>query len=60
MRRTRAEQQLRETAQSIARIASSVGYSDPAVFSRAFKLWTGLAPSQYRKSRRLHEASRDC
>ena len=50
MRRARAEQQLRETGQSIARIASSVGYTDPAVFSRAFKRWTGLAPSQYRKS----------
>jgi AraC-like DNA-binding protein len=52
MRRARAEQQLRETGQSIARIASSVGYSDPAVFSRAFKRWTGLAPSQYRKNSR--------
>lgn len=59
MRRARAEQQLSETELSIARIASSLGYTDPAVFSRAFKRWTGLAPSQYRKSRRLHEASRD-
>jgi AraC-like DNA-binding protein len=50
MRRVRAEQQLRETGLSIAQIALSVGYPDPVVFSRAFKRWTGLAPSQYRKN----------
>lgn len=54
MRRARAEQQLRETGLSIAQIALSVGYPDPVVFSRAFKRWTGLAPSQYRKNSRTN------
>lgn len=52
LRRARAEQQLRDTGLSIAQIASSVGYPDPVVFSRAFKRWTGLAPSQYRKQQK--------
>jgi AraC-like DNA-binding protein len=47
-----AEQQLLKTNASIAQIASAVGYSDPVVFSRAFKRWTGMTPSQYRKKHR--------
>lgn len=33
---------------SIAEIAEEIGYSDPAVFARAFKTWTGLSPAEYR------------
>ncbi|WP_036255744.1 helix-turn-helix domain-containing protein [Spongiibacter marinus] len=30
-------------------LALSLGYSELAVFSRAFKVWTGVSPSQWRK-----------
>lgn len=49
MRRKRAEMELQNTESSIASIAAMVGYPDPAVFSRAFKRWTGKSPRQYRK-----------
>ena len=50
LRRQRAEQQLTETKLSIGRIAASVGYPDPVVFSRAFKRWTGKSPGEFRAS----------
>ena len=34
---------------SITEIALTLGYSDPAHFSRAFKRWTGQPPSAYRR-----------
>jgi len=34
--------------QSIEQIAYGLGYSESRAFSRAFKQWTGLTPSQYR------------
>jgi len=52
LRRVRAEQQLRETDLAVAKIAANVGYSDPVVFSRAFKRWTGMSPRQYRSNSR--------
>ena len=33
---------------SIEKVASLLGYSEARAFSRAFKLWSGLTPSQYR------------
>ncbi|MGB1092192.1 MAG: AraC family transcriptional regulator [Oceanobacter sp.] len=33
---------------TLAEISQTLGFSDPAAFSRAFKNWTGTAPSQYR------------
>lgn len=33
----------------IKKIAEMVGYSDPAVFSRAFKVWTGISPKNYKE-----------
>lgn len=32
----------------ISKVASMLGYNNPANFSRAFKQWTGSTPSQYR------------
>ena len=52
MRRQRAEQELISTDRTVADIAASVGYADPAVFSRAFKRWSGSSPSEYRKKHR--------
>ena len=49
MRRERASQLLADTDKTVRAVALDVGYPDPAVFSRAFKRWTGMTPSQYRK-----------
>jgi AraC-like DNA-binding protein len=54
LRQARAEQQLLETDLAITRIAVNVGYSDPVVFSRAFKRWSGLSPRQYRVDNRRY------
>ncbi|WP_416899120.1 MAG: helix-turn-helix domain-containing protein [Minwuia sp.] len=40
---------------SIATIAFSVGYSDPAHFSRIFRSIVGLSPSEYRDGRRMDD-----
>ena len=44
---------LKETNYSIAEISNSVGFRDPAIFSRAFKKWIGLSPRDYRKQYRI-------
>ncbi len=49
IRRSRAEYALRHRTHPIREIAASVGYADPTVFSRAFKRWTGVSPSVYRR-----------
>lgn len=33
----------------IATIAATLGFSEPATFQRAFKGWSGLSPSEYRR-----------
>jgi AraC-like DNA-binding protein len=50
---TRAEmarQLLQDTRSSIARIAHSLGYRDPTIFTRAFRRWTGSTPRAFRAS----------
>lgn len=37
------------TELSVEDIAERIGYSDAAAFSNAFKRWTGIAPTAYRK-----------
>jgi AraC-like DNA-binding protein len=39
---------LRHTGQTLNAIAEKVGFSDQGNFSRGFRRWQGLAPSQYR------------
>ena len=46
----RASDLLLQEKYSITEIASSLGYSDAAHFSRAFKRWTGLSPQAWREN----------
>ena len=48
LKRSKAEQELLETRKTVKAIALDVGYTDPIVFSRAFKRWTGETPSEFR------------
>jgi AraC-like DNA-binding protein len=43
-----ARQMLGDPAQKVQDIAHTLGYSDPAHFTRAFKRWTGLSPRAFR------------
>lgn len=52
IREERASGELADTDHKISEIARSVGFTDPAVFSRAFKNWTGQSPQEYRRSHR--------
>jgi AraC-like DNA-binding protein len=45
-----AETKLVNSASKISDIAYQLGYNDTAHFTRAFKRWTGMSPSVYRKS----------
>lgn len=47
-RRQLAEQHLREGRLPAAEIGLLLGYSEPSVFFRAFRQWTGLTPGEYR------------
>ena len=48
-RKEQAIKLLRHGDSSIEQIASILGYSEARAFSRVFKHWTGLTPSQYRQ-----------
>jgi AraC-like DNA-binding protein len=52
IREERAARELAETDRKIGEIAQAVGFKDPAVFSRAFKNWTGQSPQAYRRNHR--------
>jgi len=52
LRAERAGKNLAETKRRIAEIAQSVGFTDPTIFSRAFKNWTGQSPQEYRRTHR--------
>jgi transcriptional regulator GlxA family with amidase domain len=48
VRMTRARQLLREGSLPVSRVASSVGYRQPAQFAKAFRRHHGKPPSTYR------------
>ena len=52
LRADRASRELVDTDQPVADIAEAVGFTDPTVFSRAFKNWTGQSPREYRRTHR--------
>jgi len=47
-RQNLALQHMREPGTSLSEIAYLLGFADTISFSRAFKRWTGMTPSQYR------------
>ncbi len=47
---------LEQSETSLAKIAATLGYADPANFTRAFQRWTGQTPSAFR--RRVRRACR--
>ena len=52
LREEKASQDLAGTDHRVADIAQTVGFTDPTVFSRAFKNWTGQSPREYRRTHR--------
>ena len=49
-RRELAGRYIRESGMSAKEVAYLLGFSEPSNFTRAFKRWTGLSPSEYRES----------
>lgn len=47
-----AQRMLNETEESIKGICYSVGFSDPNYFSRAFKKYVGVTPTEYKEGRK--------
>lgn len=41
---------LRDRSRRVAEIGRELGYRDAAIFTRSFRRWTGLTPSQYRQT----------
>jgi len=50
LRMERALDLLRESAEPVTAIAFSLGYNDVASFTRAFRQWSGMTPSHYRRA----------
>jgi len=48
VRRSETLKRLEERNLTIAAIATDLGYSDQATFTRAFRRWTGVPPSRFR------------
>lgn len=48
VRMQRARQLLEATDDKLEVLAPQVGYEDPLVFSRAFRRWVGVTPTEYR------------
>jgi AraC-like DNA-binding protein len=51
MRRDLAEQYILDNSLTLTEISLLLGFSEPSSFSRAFKNWTGTAPSEARQAR---------
>ncbi|MCG8611635.1 MAG: AraC family transcriptional regulator [Pseudomonadales bacterium] len=50
-RKRDAQNLLERPELAIQDVAQRLGYNDPANFTRAFRLWLGLTPSQYREQK---------
>ena len=54
IRRERAIALLLRTSRPIKRVAQACGFLNDKSFIRAFRLWTGLSPSEFRKTAGQH------
>lgn len=52
LRRGEAVRMLAASKATVAHLASRLGYADPSNFTRAFRRWMGVAPSEYRATLR--------
>ena len=52
VRRARAQERLEDPSVSISQLADELGFASVAAFSKAFRRWTGSAPSTKRKRSR--------
>ena len=53
LRRDSAIHYLCTSSMSVAAISSLVGFQEPSAFRRAFKIWSGVQPNEYRSGGRL-------
>jgi AraC family transcriptional regulator len=53
-RMTRARQLFAEARYSVSEVAQKCGYDDPFYFSRVFRQYYGVTPSQTKGSKRIH------
>lgn len=51
LRRDLAIDRLTHSDASVADIAGDLGFAEPSAFHRAFKLWTGVRPGDYRRDK---------
>lgn len=56
-RRRDSHQLLARPELEVRQVAAMLGYTDPANFTRAFKSWTGMAPSGWRQARQVVEGN---
>jgi AraC-like DNA-binding protein len=49
VRRDQAMDQLRRSARPVKQVAQAVGFGNEKSFARAFRQWTGLSPSEFRR-----------
>ena len=52
LRQREAYRKLMAKGESIVHIVAAMGYADPSSFSRAFRRWTNMPPSAYRRRSR--------
>jgi AraC-like DNA-binding protein len=57
-RKEQAEKLLMNPENTVEFIASRLGFECSSAFSRAFKLWTGISPSQFRQALQLRLVNR--
>lgn len=51
--RMKKAETLLESDLTIAQVAASVGYGDPLFFSKQFRKWSGVTPSEFRAGKRM-------
>jgi AraC-like DNA-binding protein len=52
-----ARRMLLDRQQTIGEIAGTLGYSDPAHFTRAFYRWTGVTPREFRRGQHANRGT---